>query len=63
MLDREFPEPVVSGGGSRSDLMMQILATVFARPVRRTRTSDAAGLARHGVHRSAVRVASPLNAC
>ncbi|MGI5507290.1 FGGY-family carbohydrate kinase [Lentzea sp. CA-135723] len=43
-LDREFPELIVSGGGSRSDLMMQIFADVFARPVRRTRMSDAAGL-------------------
>ncbi|MFD4669025.1 FGGY-family carbohydrate kinase [Lentzea sp. NPDC058450] len=43
-LGREFPELIVSGGGSRSDLMMQIFADVFARPVRRTRMSDAAGL-------------------
>ncbi|GGM94923.1 kinase [Lentzea pudingi] len=43
-LDREFPELIVSGGGSRSDLMMQIFADVFGRPVRRTRMSDAAGL-------------------
>ncbi|SDI92628.1 Sugar (pentulose or hexulose) kinase [Lentzea albidocapillata subsp. violacea] len=43
-LGREFPELIVSGGGSRSDLMMQIFADVFGRPVRRTRMSDAAGL-------------------
>ncbi|NKE61728.1 sugar kinase [Lentzea sp. PSKA42] len=43
-LGREFPELIISGGGSRSDLMMQIFADVFARPVRRTRMSDAAGL-------------------
>ncbi|MFI6096120.1 FGGY-family carbohydrate kinase [Lentzea sp. NPDC051213] len=43
-LGREFPELIVSGGGSRSDLMMQIFADVFGKPVRRTRMSDAAGL-------------------
>ncbi|SFR06351.1 Sugar (pentulose or hexulose) kinase [Lentzea waywayandensis] len=43
-LGREFPELIVSGGGSRSDLVMQIFADVFGRPVRRTRMSDAAGL-------------------
>lgn len=43
-LGREFPELIISGGGSRSDLMMQIFADVFGRPVRRTRMSDAAGL-------------------
>jgi sugar (pentulose or hexulose) kinase len=35
---------LVSGGGSRSDLMMQILADVFDRPARRAAVSDAAGL-------------------
>jgi sugar (pentulose or hexulose) kinase len=35
---------LVSGGGSRSDLMMQIVADVFARPARRTAVTDAAGL-------------------
>jgi len=35
---------LVSGGGSRSDLMMQIVADVFDRPARRTTVSDAAGL-------------------
>jgi len=34
----------VSGGGSRSDLMMQIVADVFDRPARRTTVNDAAGL-------------------
>ncbi|ANZ40054.1 sugar kinase [Lentzea guizhouensis] len=43
-LGRDFTEVVISGGGSRSDLMMQIFADVFATPVRRTRMSDAAGL-------------------
>src|SRR5262249_38973670 len=35
---------LVSGGGSRSDLMMQIVADVFDRPARRTAVNDAAGL-------------------
>lgn len=35
---------VVSGGGSRSDLMMQIVADVFGRPAERAGMSDAAGL-------------------
>src|SRR5262252_5049004 len=35
---------LVSGGGSHSDLMMQIVADVFDRPTRRTAVSDAAGL-------------------
>ncbi|HEV2256924.1 MAG TPA: FGGY-family carbohydrate kinase [Streptosporangiaceae bacterium] len=35
---------LVSGGGSRSDLMMQIVADVFDRPARRTTVTDAAGL-------------------
>ncbi|PRY39716.1 FGGY-family carbohydrate kinase [Umezawaea tangerina] len=43
-LDRNFTDIILSGGGSRSDLMAQIFADVFARPVRRTRMSDAAGL-------------------
>jgi sugar (pentulose or hexulose) kinase len=48
---------VVSGGGSRSDLMMQIVADVFGRPAERTAVSDAAGTGAaicaavgHGVH-------------
>ena len=43
-LGRDFTDVVLSGGGSRSDLMAQVFADVFARPVRRTRMSDAAGL-------------------
>ncbi len=43
-LDRCFTTLVVSGGGSRSDLFMQILADVFNRPTRRTAMPDAAGL-------------------
>lgn len=43
-LHRRFRTLVVSGGGSRSDLMMQILADVFDRPTRRTAMPDAAGL-------------------
>jgi xylulokinase len=35
---------LVSGGGSRSDLMMQIVADVFDRPAGRTAVADAAGL-------------------
>ncbi|MGH3200998.1 MAG: FGGY-family carbohydrate kinase [Streptosporangiaceae bacterium] len=35
---------LVSGGGSRSDVMMQIVADVFDRPARRTTVTDAAGL-------------------
>lgn len=47
----------VSGGGSRSDLMMQIVADVFGRPVQRAAVADAAGVGAaicaavgHGVH-------------
>jgi xylulokinase len=35
---------LVTGGGSRSDLMMQIVTDVFDRPARRTVVNDAAGL-------------------
>jgi xylulokinase len=35
---------LVSGGGSRSDVMMQVVADVFDRPARRTTVADAAGL-------------------
>jgi xylulokinase len=35
---------LVSGGGSRSDLMMHIVADVFDRPARRTAVNDAAGV-------------------
>jgi sugar (pentulose or hexulose) kinase len=48
---------VVSGGGSRSDLMMQIVADVFGRPAKRVAVADAAGTGAamcaavgHGVH-------------
>ncbi|MGJ9422694.1 FGGY-family carbohydrate kinase [Aeromicrobium sp. CF3.5] len=37
-------ELVVAGGGSTSDLMMQIVADVFGRPARRAGVADAAGL-------------------
>ncbi len=43
-LGRRLSPLLVSGGGSRSDLMMQILADVFDRPARRAAVSDAAGL-------------------
>ena len=43
-LGRRLSPVVVSGGGSRSDLMMQIVADVFDRPARRTTVNDAAGL-------------------
>ena len=35
---------IVSGGGSRSDLMMQIVADVFARPAQRAGVPDAVAL-------------------
>jgi xylulokinase len=43
-LGRKLSPVLVSGGGSRSDLMMQIVADVFDRPARRTTVTDAAGL-------------------
>jgi xylulokinase len=43
-LGRRLSPVLVSGGGSRSDLMMQIVADVFDRPARRSAVSDAAGL-------------------
>ncbi len=43
-LGRRLSPVLVSGGGSRSDLMMQIVADVFDRPARRAAVSDAAGL-------------------
>lgn len=43
-LGRRFSTVVVAGGGSRSDLMMQIVADVFDRQARRTAMPDAAGL-------------------
>ena len=42
-LGRRSPSILVSGGGSSSDLMMQIVADVFDRPARRTTVNDAAG--------------------
>jgi sugar (pentulose or hexulose) kinase len=43
-LGRRSPSILVSGGGSSSGLMMQIVADVFARPARRTTVNDAAGV-------------------
>jgi sugar (pentulose or hexulose) kinase len=43
-LGRRLSPVLVSGGGSRSDLMMQIVADVYDRPARRTTVNDAAGL-------------------
>ena len=43
-LARQLSSVLVAGGGSRSDLMMQIVADVFDRPARRTTVNDAAGL-------------------
>lgn len=40
----EYREVVVSGGGSNSDLMMQIFADVFGVPARRPQVNNAAGL-------------------
>lgn len=43
-LDRRPERLIVSGGGSKSDVMMQIFADVFDLPATRMRMSDAAGL-------------------
>ena len=43
-LGRRLSPVLVSGGGSRSDLMMQIVADVFDRTARRTTVNDAAGV-------------------
>jgi xylulokinase len=43
-LGRRLSPVLVSGGGSRSVLMMRIVADVFDRPARRTTVNDAAGL-------------------
>ncbi|MFD7437983.1 FGGY-family carbohydrate kinase [Streptomyces sp. NPDC059861] len=43
-LGAEFEEVVVSGGGSASDVMMQIFADVFGVPARRCAVVGAAGL-------------------
>ncbi|MFG2427870.1 FGGY-family carbohydrate kinase [Streptomyces sp. NPDC048590] len=43
-LGTEYTEVIVSGGGSRSDLMMRIHADVYGVPARRAEASSAAGL-------------------
>lgn len=43
-LGRRFESVIVSGGGSRADLMLRILASVLERPVRRNQLTDAAGM-------------------
>lgn len=43
-LDIEYSSLLVSGGGSHSDLMMQILADVFGLPTRRNKLTDSAAL-------------------
>lgn len=43
-LKRDFDAVLVSGGGSRSDVMMQIVADVFNRPANRLAVTDTAGL-------------------
>ena len=43
-LGRSFSSVVVSGGGARSEVMMQIVADVLGRPAHRTAVTDAAGL-------------------
>jgi sugar (pentulose or hexulose) kinase len=43
-LGRRLSPVLVSGGGSSSDLMMQIVADAFDRPARRTTVNDAAGV-------------------
>lgn len=43
-LERDISEVVVSGGGSASDLMMSVLASVFGVSTRRPAVTDAAGL-------------------
>jgi sugar (pentulose or hexulose) kinase len=43
-LGRRMSPVLVSGGGSSSDLMMQIVADAFDRPARRTTVNDAAGV-------------------
>ncbi len=43
-LGRRSPTILVSGGGSSSDLMMQIVADVSGRPALRTTVNDAAGV-------------------
>ncbi|MFI5658793.1 FGGY-family carbohydrate kinase [Streptomyces sp. NPDC051684] len=43
-LGTEYRQLIVSGGGSHSDLMMQIFADVFGVPARRSEADSAAGL-------------------
>jgi xylulokinase len=43
-LGRRLSPVLVAGGGSRSDLMMQIVTDVFDRPARRMVINDAAGI-------------------
>jgi xylulokinase len=43
-LGRRSPSILVSGGGSSSDLMMQLVADIFGRPACRTAVNDAAGV-------------------
>jgi xylulokinase len=57
-LGRRLSPVLVCGGGSRSDLMMQIVADVFGRPARRTTVNNAAGVGAaicaavgHGIYR------------
>lgn len=56
-LGRRLEPMRVSGGGSRAEVMMQIIADVFGRPVERAAVADAAGVGAaicaavgHGVH-------------
>lgn len=43
-LHQDLTAIVVAGGGSRSDVMMQIVADVFGVPARRARVTDGAGV-------------------
>ena len=43
-LSTDFTHTIISGGGSNSDLMMQIFADVFGVPAVRTEVNNAAGL-------------------
>lgn len=43
-LDRPYGRLIISGGGSNSDVMMQIFADVFGRPTVRMSNNNAAGL-------------------
>jgi len=66
-LGRRFEAVTVSGGGSRSDLMMQILADVLERPTVRAVMPDAAGMGAAitaavgaGIHRDWVAATSEM---